>query len=799
MFIEPRDAHASAVRAATPGGAGVDTSWAALRDTAAAVTDRARRLRRDAPVVVVVDGTAESIATVLGLVEAGVDVLLLEERTSHLADPQSPVHRLASPAVIGPPSMPDASTPHGPVRLSYEAVRQPGRLPAEEVDGSATGAPAPGRPGEILQLTSGSTGQPRIARQTLDNVLAGARAYCELFRITGADVVLVAVPVAHSYGLAGTLAALLSQALLVTLPRFSVRSLVAGLDDGATVLLGTPLLYKLLVPVLAARRRPTRVRTALSAGGPLAADTAARVGDLLGSPIRQIYGITEAGLVACVPQATTDWPAGSVGPAAPGVTLRIDGEVGTAGTTAAVDAAPARTGRLLVRTPALFRGYWGTPEQGLTADGFYDTGDVVRLDADGHLFVLGRKDSFVNVGGRKVNPRRVEQVLAGHPHVREAFVYGAERLDGEQEMHAAVVLEPATTVDEVLAHCRAASLMPYEVPHHVHTIDRLPRSGMGKVDRQRLLALVEQSRSARQHTSTRETHLPGGDPMTTTASSEPRSIDGVGETALWMAAARARESRRPDRLFEDPYAEKLAGPRGPDLLRYYHTSRGADTGNPYLAIRHRWFDEFLLESATPGCQVVGLGAGLDTRSYRLDWPADTVLYEMDQAAVLAYKAEHLSAGDDAARCERRVVPADLSEDWLAALLRAGFDPERPSVWFAEGVFFYLPEERAARILQAVQRVSAPGSRIAIDVIGTGIFRFPYTQDYLQRLSDAGASWRWGTDDPAAWMRACGWTTDAVLEPGNKGASFGRWSEDASPPDVPNLPRIYLISARPGTD
>ncbi len=96
-------------------------------------------------------------------------------------------------------------------------------------------------------------------------------------------------------------------------------------------------------------------------------------------------------------------------------------------------------------------------------------------------------------------------------------------------------------------------------------------------------------------------------------------------------------------------------------------------------------------------------------------------------------------------------------------------------------------------------MSAPGSRIAIDVIGTGIFRFPYTQDYLQRLSDAGAPWRWGTDDPAAWMRACGWTTDAVLEPGNKGASFGRWSEDASPPDVPNLPRIYLISARPGTD
>ncbi|MFC7545971.1 class I SAM-dependent methyltransferase [Plantactinospora sp. GCM10030261] len=287
--------------------------------------------------------------------------------------------------------------------------------------------------------------------------------------------------------------------------------------------------------------------------------------------------------------------------------------------------------------------------------------------------------------------------------------------------------------------------------------------------------------------------------MTTTVSREPRGIDGVGETALWMAAARARESRRPDRLFEDPYAERLAGPRGPDLLTYYHTSRGADDGNPYLAIRHRWFDQFLMESATPGCQVVGLGAGLDTRAYRLDWPADTVVYEVDQAAVLAYKADNLAASEESAKCERRVVPANLGDDWPAALLAAGFDPERPSVWFAEGVFFYLPEELAGQVLADVARLSAPGSRIAIDVIGTGIFRFPYMRDFLQKLADADAPWRWGTDDPASWMRERGWTADSVLEPGNRGASYGRWSEDASPPDVPNLPRIYLISARPGTD
>ncbi|MFC7545970.1 class I adenylate-forming enzyme family protein [Plantactinospora sp. GCM10030261] len=498
-----RPAGTPAIRAYAAGG-WVDTSWAALTDAAASVADRARTLRRDVPVIVVLDGTAASVATVLGLVDAGVDVLLLEERTSQLADPRSPVYALGAPVIVGPArtldeSVPDGAVHGGPARLTYEAFRD---SPSAAAIGAAAGVPVPARPGEILQLTSGSTGRPRIARQTLDNVLAGARAYRDLFEITAADVVLVAVPVAHSYGLAGTFAALISGATLVTLPRFGIRALVAGLEQGATVLLGTPLLYRLLAPVLAARLRPTRVRTALSAGGPLGAEAGARIGAALGAPVRQIYGITEAGLVACVPQALTDWPAGSVGFAAPGVTLRIDGPDASG----AADA--DRTGRLLVRTPALFLGYRGEERRGLTADGYYDTGDLVRLDRTGHLFVLGRNDSFVNVGGRKVNPRRTEQVLADHPGVREVVVYGAERSDGEQEIHAAVVLDPATTPGEVLAHCRAAALLPYETPHHLHVLNRLPRSGLGKVDRQRLLALVGQPAPGRPDTSTTDTHTP---------------------------------------------------------------------------------------------------------------------------------------------------------------------------------------------------------------------------------------------------------------------------------------------------
>ncbi len=425
------------VRAVAPTGGWVDTTWAQFHADVRAAAGAAARTRGNGPIVVVVDGTAPSIATAAGVLAAGVDALLLEAQSSALDDPASPVHGSRPRAVV----------------TAHESFRD-----ARPVDEHA--------PGEALQLTSGSTGEPRIVRQPLSNVLTGGRLYRRLFAVTDRDTVLAAVPVAHSYGLAGLCAALMSGATLVTLPRFGLRPLVDGLRNGATVLLGTPLLYQLLTPVLAVEHEPTGLRVALSAGGPLPADTGAMTA-ALGTPVRPIYGITEAGLIACVPASVPTWPAGSVGFPAPGVVLRPDGD-----------------GRLAVRAPMMFAGYHG--EEDRPGDAFYDTGDHVRLDADGHLFVLGRKEGVVNIGGRKVSAGRIEQVLRRHAGVRDAFVFGVERPDHEQEMHAAVVLADGTGIDDVLRFCRAQALQPYEVPHRVHALDRLPRTGMGKVDRRRL-------------------------------------------------------------------------------------------------------------------------------------------------------------------------------------------------------------------------------------------------------------------------------------------------------------------------
>ncbi|MEC3976892.1 class I SAM-dependent methyltransferase [Amycolatopsis sp. H20-H5] len=276
---------------------------------------------------------------------------------------------------------------------------------------------------------------------------------------------------------------------------------------------------------------------------------------------------------------------------------------------------------------------------------------------------------------------------------------------------------------------------------------------------------------------------------------ETEAINGVGDTALWTAASRARESRRPDRLFSDPLAGVLAGPKGVELLKHFHTSRASDEGNPFLPIRTRWFDDYLETWVGEGHQVVGLAAGLDTRAFRLEWPDGVTLYEVDQKAVLAYKESTLAAAGAKRGVDTRTVPVDLGDDWPAALRAAGFDPAKPTVWFAEGLLFYLPEALAHRVVRDAAALSAPGSVLAADLIGTGIFRFPYTREFLRRLEAADSPWVFGTDDPARFLTDCGWDPIDVTEPGKANANYGRWPEAASPANLPDLPRSHLVAGR----
>jgi methyltransferase (TIGR00027 family) len=195
---------------------------------------------------------------------------------------------------------------------------------------------------------------------------------------------------------------------------------------------------------------------------------------------------------------------------------------------------------------------------------------------------------------------------------------------------------------------------------------------------------------------------------------------GVGWTALITAYARARETRRPDRLYEDQFAvtvvdSVLGGHASGNLPRVGParddgSSRLWNMCEAYFSIRTPFYDQQLQAGLHAGArQIVILAAGMDSRSIRLDFPSDTRIFEVDSREVLEFKAD-LMAQSNVAVGNRTPVAADLREDWTSALLASGFQPSEPTVWLAEGLLMYLDEAQCDRLLATITAASAPGSR-----------------------------------------------------------------------------------------
>jgi methyltransferase (TIGR00027 family) len=199
----------------------------------------------------------------------------------------------------------------------------------------------------------------------------------------------------------------------------------------------------------------------------------------------------------------------------------------------------------------------------------------------------------------------------------------------------------------------------------------------------------------------------------------------VGATATLVAAARAAASRETEPLIDDPFAEPLVRAVGIDFFTKMasgdlltpddQTAMGVTRMTDNMAVRTKFFDEFFLKAADAGIrQVVILASGLDSRAYRLDWPAGMVVFEIDQPEVIAFKTQTLAEQGATPTCDRRTVAMDLRYDWASALREAGFDPQAPTAWSAEGLLGYLPPDAQDRLLDTVTDLSVPGSRIAID-------------------------------------------------------------------------------------
>lgn len=220
----------------------------------------------------------------------------------------------------------------------------------------------------------------------------------------------------------------------------------------------------------------------------------------------------------------------------------------------------------------------------------------------------------------------------------------------------------------------------------------------------------------------------------------------VGATATMVAAQRALSSDA--KLIDDPYAAPLVRAVGIDVYVRLVNGEIAAGGNAEfdpqrmaqgMACRTRFYDQFFLDATRSGIgQVVILASGLDSRAYRLPWPAGTVVYEVDMPEVIEFKT--LTLGDLGAEptAERRTVAIDLRDDWASALQAAGFDPQAPSAWSAEGLVVYLPDEAQDALFDNVTSLSAPGSRLAFEFVpDTAVFADPRWRAHHDRMSELG--------------------------------------------------------------
>ncbi|UKY53218.1 class I SAM-dependent methyltransferase [Streptomyces inhibens] len=277
------------------------------------------------------------------------------------------------------------------------------------------------------------------------------------------------------------------------------------------------------------------------------------------------------------------------------------------------------------------------------------------------------------------------------------------------------------------------------------------------------------------------------------------ALDAVERTALLTAALRAAETRRADRLYEDPYAARLVGDSGPGLLAEVraatfppHRARTLPSTPDYNAIRTRFFDEYLQRAAREPemHQIVLAPAGMDSRAYRLPWPEGTRYFEVDRPAVLAFKKERL--GDARPQVEHHTVAVDLTADnWEDELIAAGYDPALPSTWLLEGLLYYIAEPDARRMLDRVAAIAAPGSRFAADIVNTAALELPHMRALLDVFAGWGCPWLFGTDDPEGLFAGHGFDVEAV-QPGEDGADFGRWPDPVPPRHVKDVRRVFFV-------
>ncbi|MEZ5938267.1 MAG: AMP-binding protein [Hyphomonadaceae bacterium] len=340
---------------------------------------------------------------------------------------------------------------------------------AQTADADASCEPRSAEDLASIIYTSGTTGLSKGAMLSHGNLAVNARSLHAAWGFTPDDVLLHALPVFHVHGLFVAMhCAFLSGAPMVWLPKFSDAEVVEGLR-ASTVMMGVPTFYtRLLANPAFTRELADGVRLFISGSAPLLESTFEAFEARTGKRILERYGMSEAVIITSNPLDGARIPA-SVGFPLPGVEIRVAGG--------------EETGVLQIRGPSVFAGYWRKPEktaEEFTADGWFITGDVGRIDADGRVWISGRAKDLVISGGYNVYPKEVENVIDELPGVTESAVIGVPHPDFGEGVVA--VIHGNGDEAEIIAAARAR-LAAYKTPKRVFFVNELPRNAMGKVQK----------------------------------------------------------------------------------------------------------------------------------------------------------------------------------------------------------------------------------------------------------------------------------------------------------------------------
>lgn len=332
-----------------------------------------------------------------------------------------------------------------------------------------------------LLYTSGTTGRSKGAMLSHDNLLSNARSLVEAWRFTDRDVLLHALPIFHTHGLfvAGNVI-LLAGGSMIFLPAFHIDEVIEALPK-ATSMMGVPTFYtRLLDDPRLTRDLVAHMRLFTSGSAPLLAETHIAFEKRTGHRILERYGMTETNMTTSNPY-DGERRAGTVGFPLPGVEIRVvDAESGKV-------LPNGEIGILEVRGPNVFKGYWRMPEktkEEFREDGFFITGDVVTIDQDGYVHIVGRAKDLIISGGYNIYPKEIELLLDEQEGVLESAVIGVPHPDFGEGVVAIVVPKKGATIDEqaLLAAIRD-KIARFKQPKRIFAIDELPRNTMGKVQK----------------------------------------------------------------------------------------------------------------------------------------------------------------------------------------------------------------------------------------------------------------------------------------------------------------------------